>query len=68
MFWNKLTQGEIQMHRIVRRFLVLTLMAAISTMVVMIAHAALVCKAKEPGIVIKKGKSSEFYTLMDKIS
>lgn len=30
------------------------------------AHAELICKAQKPGIVMKTGKSGEFYSLMDK--
>lgn len=30
------------------------------------AHAALICKAAKPGIVMKTGKSDEFYSLMGK--
>ena len=29
-------------------------------------HAGLICKAQKPGIVMKTGKSGEFYSLMDK--
>ena len=30
------------------------------------AHAELICKAQKPGIVMKAGRSGEFYSLMDK--
>lgn len=29
-------------------------------------HAELICKAQKPGVVMKTGKSGEFYSLMDK--
>lgn len=49
------------MLKIKGRFVVLVLLMGAPS-----ARAELICKAQKPGIVMKTGKSGEFYSLMDK--
>jgi len=42
-------------------FIVLILVIGVTS-----AHAEVICKAQNPGIVTKKDKSGEFYSLVDK--